>query len=94
MESNGSAPPTKGEATPTPKCLPKLSNAIALSKNHRQSGTVAYKSLDNDEKASNQQLQPDWLSTETPKRFGYNLYCMHSGAIWKIMDIFLRRFLC
>ena len=47
VEYNGSAPPTKGEATAFQKRLPNLSNAIALTKNHRQSGIVAYKSLDN-----------------------------------------------
>ena len=65
VEYNGSAPPTKREATAIQKRLPNLSNAKTLSKNLRQSGIVAYKSLDNAEKTSNQQLQTDWLSSET-----------------------------
>ena len=52
---NGSTPPTKGEATTIRKRLPNLINA--LSKNHRQNGIVAYKSLDNAEKTLNQQLK-------------------------------------
>ena len=45
VEYNGSAPPTKGEATSIQKRLPKLSNV--LSKNRRRSGIVGYKSLNN-----------------------------------------------
>ena len=67
VEYNDSAPPTKGEATTIQKRLTFLSNA--LSKNHRQNGIVAYKSLDNAEITLNQQLQSDGLSTETPNRF-------------------------
>ena len=63
VEYNGSASLTKGETTTIQKRLPDLSNAIALSKIHRQSGIVANKSLDNAEKTSNQQLQTDSLST-------------------------------
>ena len=48
VKYNGSAPPTKGKANTNQKRLPNLSNA--LSKNHRQNGIVAYKSLDNAEK--------------------------------------------
>ena len=59
VEYNGSTPPTKGEATTIQKRLPNLSNA--LSKNHRQNGIVAYKSLDNAEKTLNQQLQTSGL---------------------------------
>ena len=63
VEYNGSAPPTKGEATSIQKRLPNLSNA--QSKNHRQSGIVGYESLDNAEKTLNQQLQTDRISNET-----------------------------
>ena len=65
VEYNASAPPTKGEATTIQKRLPNLSND--LSKNHRQSGILSYKSLDNAEKTLNQQLQTDWISTETQR---------------------------
>ena len=87
VEYNGSAPLTEGDATAIQKRLPNLSNAP--SKNHRQSGIVAYKSLGNAEKTSNQQLQTDWLSTETLKRFENILYGPHSGAFCLIMDIFM-----
>ena len=72
VEYNGSALPTKGEATAIHKRCPNLSNAITLSKKHRQSGTVAYKSLDKAEKTLNQQSQTDWLSIQTLKR----AFCM------------------
>ena len=87
VENNGSAPPTKGEATTIQKRLPNLSNA--LSKNDRQNGIVAYKSLDNAEKTLNQQLQTDGLSTETLKRIENILYGPHAGAFCQIMDIFV-----
>ena len=79
VEYNGSAPPTKREATSIQKRLPSLSNA--LSKNHRQEGIVGYKSLDNAEKTLNQQLQTDRISAETLKRFENNLYGPHSGKL-------------
>ena len=81
VKNNGSAPPTKGEATSIQKPLPNLSSA--LSKSHRPSGTVGYKSLDNAEKTLNQQLQTDRMSTETLKRFENILYGPHSGAFAK-----------
>ena len=87
VEYNGSAPPTKGEATSIQKRLPNLSSA--LSKNYRPSGIVGYKSLDNAEKTLNQQLQTDRITTETLKRFENNLYGPHSGAFCQIMDIFV-----
>ena len=87
VEYNGSAPPTKGEATTFQKRLPNL--GIALSKNNRQNGIVAYKSLDNADKTLNQQLQTDRLSTETLKRFENILYGPHAGAFCQIMDIFV-----
>ena len=87
VEYNGSAPPTKGEATTIQKRLSNLSNVP--SKNHRQIGIAAYKSLGNVEKTSNQQIQTDWLSTETLKRFENILYGPHAGAFCQIMDIFM-----
>ena len=87
LEYNGSAPPTKGEATAIQKRLPNLSNVP--SKNHRQNGIAAYKSLGNVEKTSNQQIQTDCLSTETLKRFENILYGPHAGAFCQIMDIFM-----
>ena len=87
VEYNGSAPPTKGEATAIHKRLPNLSNV--LSKNQRQIGIVAYKSLDNAEKTLNQQLQNDRKLTETLKRFENILYGPHSDAFCQIMDIFV-----
>ena len=89
MEYNGSAPPTKGEAIAIQKRLPNLSNAIALIKNHRQRGIVAYKSLDKAWNTANQQLQTDWLSIETLKRFESILYGAHSGAFCQIMNFFV-----
>ena len=86
-EYNGSAPPTKGEATSIQKRFPIFS--IALSQNHRQSGIFGYKCLDNAEKTLNQQLQTDRISTETLKRFENVLYGPHSGAFCQIMDIFV-----
>ena len=86
VEYNGSAPPTNGEANSIQKRLPNLSNA--LSKNHRQSGIVGYKTLDNAEKTLNQQLQTDRISTEPLKRFENILYGPHSGAFCQIIDIF------
>ena len=63
VEYNGSAPPTKGEATAIRKRLPNLSNAIAPSKSPRRDGIVAYKSLHKAEKTSNPQLKTDkWTS--------------------------------
>ena len=87
VEYNGSAPPTKGEATAIQKRLPNLSNVP--SKNHRQNGIAAYKSLGKVEKTSNQQMQTDWLSTETLKRFENILYGPHAGAFCQIMKIFM-----
>ena len=87
VEYNGSVPPTKGEATTIQNRLHKLNNA--LSRNHRQDGIVAYKSLDNAEKTLNQQLQTDGLSTETLKRIENILYGPHAGAFCQIMDIFV-----
>ena len=87
VEYNGSAPPTKGEATTLQKRLPNSS--IALSKNNRQNGFVAYKSLDNADKTLNQQLQTDRLSTETLKRIENILYGPPAGAFCQIMDIFV-----
>ena len=87
VEYNGSAPPKKGEATNIQKSLSNLSDA--LSKNHRQNGIVAYKSLDNAQKTLNQQLQTDRLSTETLKRFENILYGPHAGAFCQIMDLFV-----
>ena len=87
VEYNGSAPSTKREATDIHKRLPNLSNA--LTKNHRQNGFVAYKSLVNDEKTLNQQLQTDGISTENLKRFENTLYGPHSGAFCQLMDIFV-----
>ena len=87
VEYNGSAPPTKGEATAIQKRLPNLSNVP--SKNQRQNGFAAYKSLGNVEKTSNQQIQTDWLSAETLKRFENILYGPHAGAFCQIMDIFM-----
>ena len=87
LEYNVSAPPTKGEATTIQKRLHNLSNA--LSKNHRPSGIVGYKSVDNAEKTLNQQLQTDGLSTETLKRFENILYGPHAGVFCQIMDIFV-----
>ena len=87
VEYSSSAPPTKGEATSIQKRIPNLSSAF--SKNHRQNGIVAYKSLDNAEKTLNQQLQTDRLSTETLKRFEKILHGPHSGAFCQIMDIFV-----
>ena len=87
VEYNGSAPPTKGEATSIQKRLPNLSSA--LSKNYRPSGIVGYKSLDNAEKTLNQQLQTDRISTETLKRFENISYGPHSGAFCQIMDIYV-----
>ena len=87
VEYNGSAPLTKGDATAIQKRLPNLSNAP--SKNHRQNGIVAYKSLDKAEKTLNQQMQTDWLSTETVKRFENILYGPHAGPFCQIMDIFM-----
>ena len=86
VDYKGSAPPTNGEATAFHKRLPNLSNA--LSKLHWENGTIAYKSLDNSEKSSNQQLQTDSLSTETLKRLENLLYGHHSGAFCQIMDFF------
>ena len=83
MEYSGSAPPTKGEATAFQKRLPNLSNAIAPSRNQRQNGIVAYKTLDNAEKTLNQQTYTEWLSTETLKRFENILYGPHAGAFAK-----------
>ena len=87
VEYKGSAPPTKGDATSIQKHLPNLSNA--LRKNHRQSGVVGYRSLDNAEKTLNQQLQTDRISNETLKRFENILYGPHSGAFCQIMDNFV-----
>ena len=87
VEYNGSAPPKKGEETSIQKRLPNLSNA--LSKNHRRSGIVGYKSLDNIEKTLNQQIQTDQISTETLKRFKNILYGPHSDAFCQIMVIFV-----
>ena len=87
VEYNVSAPPTKGDATAIQKRLPNLSNAP--NKNHRQNGIVAHKSLENAEKTLNQQMQTDWLSTETLKRFENILYGPHAGAFCQIMDIFV-----
>ena len=42
VEYNGSARPTKREATANQKRLPILSKAVALSKNHRQTAFIAY----------------------------------------------------
>ena len=87
VEYNSPAPPTKGEATAIQKRLPNLSNVP--SKNHRQNRIAAYKSLGNVEKTSNQQIQTDWLSTETLKRFENILYGPHAGAFCQKMDIFI-----
>ena len=87
VEYNSSAPPTKVEATSIQNRLPNLSNS--LSTNHRQSGIVGYKSLDNAEKTLNQQLQTDRISTETLKRFEIILYGPHSGASCQLMDIYV-----
>ena len=75
---NVSAPPTKKEATAILKRLPNLSNSLI--KNHRQKRIDAYKSLDNAEKSSNQQLKTDPITTETLKRFENILYGPHSGG--------------
>ena len=87
VEYNGSAPLTKGDATATQKRLPNLSNAP--SKYHCQNGIVAYKSLENAEKTLNQQMQSDWLSTETLKRFENFLYGPHAGAFYQKLDLFM-----
>ena len=52
-------------------------------------GIVAYKSLGNAEKTSNQQLQTDWCSTETLKRFENISFGPHSGAFCQLKDIFM-----
>ena len=60
-----------------------------MSKNHRQNGTLALKSLDNDEKTSNHQLETDWLSAETLEITENFLHCPHCGAFCQILDIFV-----
>ena len=87
VEYNGSAPPTKGEATSIQKRLAILSSA--LSKIYRPTGIVGYKFLDNAEKTLNQQLQTDRISTETLKKFKNILHGPPSGAFCQIMDIFV-----
>ena len=87
MEYNGSTPLTKGDLTAIQELLPNLSNVP--SKNHRQNGFVADKSVENAEKTLNQQMQTDCLSTETLKRFENLLYGVHVGAFCQIMDIFV-----
>ena len=86
VEYNGSAPPKKGEATAVQKRSPNMGNAVAMSKNHRQNGTLAHNSLNNAEKTSNHQLETDWLSTETLEILENILYCPNSDVSTEIME--------
>ena len=85
VEYNGSAPPKKGEATAVQKRSANMGNAVAMSKNHRQNGTLAHNSLNNAENTSNHQLETDWLSTEALEIPENILYCPNSDVSMEIM---------